>query len=93
MSDQTKTIQVTVTYSIDGFRHRLNRSLSELKELVKDIEDEGHIDHEHLGELKDLVNDLICQSNSFNCVYLADTEDFSNMSDTYLPLIDGEDEA
>jgi transcription initiation factor TFIID subunit TAF12 len=93
MSDQTKTIKGTITYSIDGFRHGLSRSLGELKELVKDIEEDERIDDDHLEELKDLVNDLICQSNSFNCVYIADTKDFSNMSDVYLPLVDGEDEA
>tara|TARA_R110001606_G_scaffold379922_1_gene540170 strand:- start:722 stop:1003 length:282 start_codon:yes stop_codon:yes gene_type:complete len=93
MSDQSKTIKGTMTYSVDGFRHGLKCSLDEIKRLVKDIEEDDRIDDDHLEDLKDLVNDLICQSNSFNCVSCNCIEDFSNMSDVYLPLIDGEDEA
>ncbi len=90
MSNQEFTGRVT--YSMNGFRHNLNNSLAELKALVKQIADDQSIDEDHLDELMDSVNDLICQSNSVNCVYIPDDADFKNMSDLYLPPFNDEEE-
>lgn len=89
MSDQTFSAQVT--YSMNGFRRNLNNSLAELKALVKDIADDQRIDEDHLDDLMDSVNDLICQSNSVNCVSIADDANFSDMSDLYLPPFNDEE--
>lgn len=90
MSDQTEAF--TVTYSIDGFRRGLNRNLAELKALILDSDD-GDIYEDLKSDLLDTLNDLINQSNGFNCVSVKEVEGFSDMSELYLaPSNDEEDE-
>lgn len=89
MSDQTETF--TVTYSIDGFRRGLNRNLAELKSLILDS-DEGDIYEDLKSDLLDTLNELINQSNGFNCVSVNEVEGFSDMSDLYLPPFNDNEE-
>lgn len=92
MSDQAFSAQLS--YSMNGFRRNLSESLAELKATVKQIADDERIDDDHLDDLMDTVNDLICQSNSVNCVFIADDENFKDMSDMYLiPICEEEDDA
>lgn len=92
MSDQAFSAQLS--YSMNGFRRNLHKSLAELKATVKQIADEQSVDEDQLDDLMDTVNDLICQSNSVNCVSIADDENFKDMSDVYLiPICEEEDDA
>ncbi|BCE02955.1 hypothetical protein [Marinicellulosiphila megalodicopiae] len=76
---------IKVTYSIDGMRRGLSNKLKELKNEVESfIEEYGRREYE---ELADITDDLICQSNSFNCVSVKEIEDFSDMSDLEIDAI------
>ena len=91
MSDQAFSAQLS--YSMNGFRRNLHNSLADLKATVKQIAVDGGVDEDHLDDLMDSVNDLICQSNSVNCVFIADDENFKDMSDVYLvPICEEEDD-
>lgn len=81
--------QNTITFSMNGFRRNLHSDIKELKEQVMRVLNDEYIDKDDLAAAMDSV---ICSSNGFNCVWLDGNEDFTNMEDLYLPLIDEETE-
>lgn len=68
-----------VTYSINGFRRGLARSLKELKEDLDAVLDDVHSDD--AARIKDSFNEIACSSNSFNCVHVDGFEDFDSLAE------------
>ena len=78
----------TITFSMNGFRRNLHCELKELKEHVISALNDEYVDKE---DLEDSMNQVICSANGLNCVWDPDNENFTNMEDLYLPLIDEEE--
>ena len=77
----------TVTYSIDGFRHNLSDELKEMRNIIKEIEEEyGCFDS--IISAKDSFDKLACSSNGFNCVSVKGFEGFSQMGHVSVELMD-----
>ena len=89
MSDK-KTVSMKATFSINGFRSSLSRNLDELREMAEEFSETDRIDDKEL--FVELVNDLIYQSNIFNCTYHTEIEDFDDMSDTHIEFVGGDND-
>lgn len=74
----------TVGFSVNGWRQTLSESLTELRDMAQDIINDDHVDKK---DLENLVNDLICQSNSFNCTSIKGMDTFSDMSNVEVELL------
>ena len=74
-----------IKFSMDGFRKNLSRNVQELKDVVERIINEDHYDNE---DLVDAVNNIICGSNSLNCVYFSGGKDFTDLSDVCVEPIE-----
>jgi hypothetical protein len=78
----------SVTFSIDGWRSNLSREIGELRDSIKSaIEDDLHIS-DIADDLECGINEIICSSNSFNCVSIGFVEGFSPMGEVELELLD-----
>ncbi len=75
----------TITFSMNGFRRNLSDDVAELRDLVKDVLAGEHYDFD---DLRNAMNQVICSSNSLNCVLVAGDENFTDLSDLELELID-----
>lgn len=86
--ENEETSQVRqVHFSIDGWRTNLSRSIKELKEILEPILPE--IEHiTEVDDIKDKLNDIICSSNSFNCVSFDGLERFSPLGHIEVGLIE-----
>ena len=70
--------------SMDGLRSSLHQEVYQLRRIATAIIDgEDFCKH----ELLDVVNDLIASSNFMNCCFVADDEDFTDMSEIFVPMI------
>lgn len=87
-AEQEAERRFQITFSIDGWRRCLSDDLNELRGLLHDhfIADE-HVDADDIGEVLDRI---ICSSNSFNCVSVQGVADFTDLSDVCIPLIGDE---
>jgi hypothetical protein len=77
-----------VSFSMNGWRRNLSEEVRSLRDTVKQLLDDEELDRD---ELKRVVDELICMSNSVNCVSIEGEELFSDMSDVYVPILDEED--
>ena len=77
-----------VNVSMNGFRRNLSESVKGLRDIVQNVIDGEHYDNEGLI---DAMNEVICSSNSLNCIFQEGVKDFSDLSNISIELID-EDE-
>ncbi|WP_336941451.1 hypothetical protein [Vibrio cholerae] len=73
-----------ISFSMNGFRRNLHSDLKELKEIVESVINDEWFDKE---DLERAMNEVICQSNCLNCVWLDGDENFKNMEDLELPMV------
>lgn len=78
-----------ITFSMNGFRRNLHSDIKELKEQVMLVLQDEYFDKDDLAAAMDNV---ICASNSLNCVSLYGDKDFTLMEELYLPTVDEEAE-
>ncbi|MDI5833277.1 hypothetical protein OCF84_20875 (plasmid) [Shewanella xiamenensis] len=74
-----------IVFSMNGFRKNLNSDLKELKEQIMLVLNDESFDKDDLASALDSV---IASSNCLNCVWLDGDENFTDMQNLYLPLID-----
>ena len=74
-----------IAFSMNGFRRNLSGDVAVLRDLVTDVLAGEYYDPD---DLRDAMNQIICSSNSLNCVFVAGDAGFSDMSDLELELID-----
>ena len=67
-----------IQYNMNGWRHQLSGQVAELRDIAEAILNDDWFDKD---ELKDVVTELICMSNSVNCINIPDDPTFSDMSD------------
>ncbi len=72
-------------FSMNGWRHNLSDKVKELRDVASTILNDEWFDAD---ELRDAVTELICMSNSINCVYIEGDELFSDMSDLEIAHLD-----
>ncbi len=77
-----------ICFSMNGWRRNLSDEVRSLRDTVKQLLDEDELDRD---ELKRVVDEIICMSNSANCLSIPGDELFSDMSDVYVPILDEED--
>ncbi len=77
-----------VSFSMNGWRRNLSEEVRSLRDAAKQLLDDEELDRD---ELKRVVDEIICMSNSVNCVSIEGEELFSDMSDVYVPILDEED--
>ncbi|WP_010322994.1 hypothetical protein [Marinobacterium stanieri] len=76
-------------FSMNGFRRNLSDEVERLRAHVLDVLTDEHVEKD---EITDAMNQIICMSNSLNCVYQKDDPDFTNMRHVEVELLeyDGE---
>ncbi|CCO46693.1 hypothetical protein VIBNISOn1_1840076 [Vibrio nigripulchritudo SOn1] len=74
-----------VHFSMDGFRTQLSDDVKELRDLVDSVVKDEWFEKD---DLTSKMNDVICKSNSVNCISLDGCESFSNLSSIEVELID-----
>lgn len=72
-------------FSMNGFRRNLSEDVENLRDLVQSVINDEDYDKE---DLVDAINNVICQSNSLNCVSIDGNDDFSLMEDIEVELIE-----
>jgi hypothetical protein len=71
---------------MDGARRNLTNSLNELSEIVNN----RYFDEDDFDDIKNAFNNAACTVNGMNCVYDPDDENFNDMSDIEVRLINDE---
>lgn len=74
-----------VQFSLDGWRENLSDELKKLRAITTDILKEGEFDE---NELKEVVDELISMSNSFNYIHTNAIEGFNDVSKANIPHLD-----
>lgn len=77
-----------VSFSMNGWRRNLSEEVRSLRDTAKQLLDDEELDRD---ELRRVVDEIICMSNSVNCVSIEGEELFSDMSDVYVPILDEKD--
>lgn len=72
-------------FSMNGFRRNLSEDVENLRDLVQSVINDEYYDKD---DLVDAINNVICQSNSLNCVSIDGNDDFSLMEDVEVKLIE-----
>ena len=72
-------------FSMNGFRKNLNCDIENLRELIQSVIDDNDFDKE---DLVDAMNQVICHSNTLNCVSIEGNKDFSLMEDLHADLLE-----
>ncbi|WP_279454094.1 hypothetical protein [Aeromonas veronii] len=67
-----------IQYNMNGWRHQLSDQVTQLRDIAEAILNDDWFDKD---EFKDVVGELICMSNSVNCVSVPGGSTFSDMSD------------
>ncbi|MFQ1632644.1 hypothetical protein ACK39T_04460 [Aeromonas veronii] len=77
-----------VSFSMNGWRRNLSEEVRSLRDTAKQLLNDEELDRD---ELRRVVDEIICMSNSVNCVSIEGEELFSDMSDVCVPILDEED--
>ncbi|QNF19609.1 hypothetical protein FT688_03005 [Aeromonas hydrophila] len=77
-----------VGFSMNGWRRNLSEEVRSLRDTARQLLNDEEFDRD---ELRRVVDEIICMSNSVNCVSIEGEELFSDMSDVYVPILDEED--
>ncbi|MFQ2114705.1 hypothetical protein ACK334_00155 [Aeromonas veronii] len=77
-----------VSFSMNGWRRNLSEEVRSLRDTAKQLLNDEELDRD---ELRRVVDEIICMSNSVNCVSIEGEELFSDMSYVYVPILDEED--
>ncbi|BBR39339.1 hypothetical protein WP3W19E03_18640 [Aeromonas veronii] len=77
-----------VSFSMNGWRRNLSEEVRSLRDTAKQLLNNEELDRD---ELRRVVDEIICMSNSVNCVSIEGEELFSDMSDVCVPILDEED--
>jgi hypothetical protein len=85
-SDKVMPPSHGIRYSMDGARRNLTNSLNELSEIVNN----RYFDEDDFDDIKNAFNNAACTVNGMNCVYDPDDENFNDMSDIEVRLINDE---
>ena len=78
-----------IKVSGDGMRQNQTNDLNRLREAIVAILDELYNDDKQ--ELIESFDQVACNQNSFNCIYIDDDENFNDISDHYEVELIGED--
>jgi hypothetical protein len=78
-------MEFMMRFSMNGFRRNLSEDVENLRDLVQSVINDEDYDKE---DLVDAINNVICQSNSLNCVSIDGNDDFSLMEDIEVELIE-----
>lgn len=74
--------------SMNGLRKSLSDDVRELRDVIQAVISDEHYDKD---DLINAANQVICDSNVMNCVYVTDDPDFTDMSEVEVDLLEVED--
>jgi len=76
-------------FSMNGFRRNLSNNVQELRDIVEKILSDDFYEDD---DLERCMNELICNSNGLNCVYVKDDPEFVEMGHLHVKCLNDDDD-